>query len=178
MLAKKNVKHPNSLFALILIILIILSSISCKADSQIPDFSLKLIDGSYITKADISQKQKPYFFHFFSLSCPICKSELIDLKTIHNTNEYSVTVIAINIDPTETTEHLKTFQKNLQLPFNIAEFNNDLINKLKITEQSTKIGIDKFGNIIYRDGFGQGNSKKWIELFKKLDSSKTSDTLS
>ena len=32
-----------------------------------------------------------------------------------------------------------------------------------------KIGIDKFGNIIYRDGFGQGNSKKWIELFRKKD---------
>ena len=181
MLPKKNITSPNSLFALILIILIILSSISCKANnetySQIPDFSLKLIDGSYITKANISQKQQPYFFHFFSVTCPTCHSELIDLKTILDNNEYSVTVIAINVSPTNTTEHLKTFQENLQLPFNIAEFNNDLINKLKITEQSTKIGIDKFGNIIYRDGFGQGNSKKWIELFEKLDSSKHSDPL-
>jgi len=168
MLPKKNITPPNSLFALILIILIILSSISCKADnenySQIPDFSLKLIDGSYITKANISQKQQPYFFYFFTVTCPTCHSELIDLKTILDTNEYSVTVIAINVSPTITTERLKTFQENLQLPFNIAEFNNDLINKLKITEQSTKIG--------------QGKSKKWIELFEKLDSSKHSDPLS
>ena len=126
----------------------------------------------------VFQDFPPYFFHFFTVTCPTCHSELIDLKTILDTNEYSVTVIAINVSPTNTAEHLKTFQENLQLPFNIAEFNNDLINKLKITEQSTKIGIDKFGNIIYRDGFGQGNSKKWIELFEKLDSSKTSDTLS
>jgi len=185
MLPKKNITHSNSLFALILIILLILSSISCNANSviftsnnttenysQIPDFSLKLIDGSFITKSDFIEQQSPYFFHFFSSSCPKCHSELIDLKTILDTNEYSVTVIAINVSTTNTTEHLKTFQENLQLPFNIAEFNNDLIIKLKITEQSTKIAVDKSGNIIYRDGFGQGNPEQWIELFKELDTEK------
>jgi len=179
-------KQTNHFYSVLLLstILVILTVISCKSETtvnttndtneiypQIPDFSLNLIDGTNITKSYLTKQQTPYFFHFFSSSCPTCKSELMELKNVYEYKKYSVTVVAININPMVSNNHLKTFKEKLELPFNIAEFNSDLMTELSITERSTKIAVDISGNIIYRDSFGRGNYTQWIELFEKLDTS-------
>ena len=181
-----KLKQTNYFYSVLLLstILVILTVISCNSETtvnttndnneiypQIPDFSLTLIDGTNITKSDLTKQQTPYFFHFFSSSCPTCKSELMELENAYDSKKYSVTVIAVNINPMVSNDHLKTFKKNLELTYNIAEFNSDLMTQLNITERSTKIAVDTSGNIIYRDSFGRGNYTQWVELFEKLDTS-------
>ena len=91
------------------------------------------------------------------------------MKEIYPEFEDRVTFYAVGIDPFEDLDELESYRNRLGLPFPIAApVDNKMLVDLRVRQQSTKVAIDADGFIIYRAGYGSGNSQLWREVFRKL----------
>ena len=81
----------------------------------------------------------------------------------------SVDLYAIGQDLTEGIGRLEDHRAKEELPFPVAEVNNNVLRSLEIVRQSTKIAVDHNGVITYRAGFGDGESE-WPKVFAELAS--------
>ena len=53
----------------------------------------------------------------------------------------------------------------------MAEPQGNMLRELEVVSQSTKVGIDSRGVIIYRESFGQGGEAVWRGVFQDLAAS-------
>lgn len=80
-----------------------------------------------------------------------------------------VDLYAIGQDVTEGVGRLEDYRAREELPFPVAEVNNNVLRSLEIIRQSTKVAVDHNGVIVYRAGLGEGESE-WSKVFSDLAS--------
>ena len=81
-----------------------------------------------------------------------------------------VAFIAVGQDPTESLELLEKTRKQRDYPWPVAEPDRNLLLKLRVLQESTKIALDARGVIIYRRQ-GSGDKEEWTEVFRELAAS-------
>ena len=97
-----------------------------------------------------------------------CRSELQSLKDIYPSFASKVDFYAIGQSQVETIDQLEHDRIEQGYPWPIAKVENDVLKKLKVLHQSTKIALDHKGVILYRAGYGDGEGYKWREVFFNL----------
>ncbi len=80
----------------------------------------------------------------------------------------AVSLYAVNIDSFETLADLELFSEEFELPFPVVVPLDRMLADLRILSQSTKIGIDATGRIIYRGSYGKGGENDWRDVFSAL----------
>ena len=75
---------------------------------------------------------------------------------------------AIGVDPSETIDDLEQQRQREGFPWPVADPQGSMLRDMGVVQQSTKVGIDSRGVIIYRDGFGQGDEDTWRKAFQEL----------
>ena len=90
------------------------------------------------------------------------------LKKVYPAYADSVDFYAINVDPSDGLDDLAAFGEKEGYPWPIAQSDSDVLFKLHVTRQSTKIAFDENGVIVYRARMGDGDAEEWRSLFEDL----------
>ncbi len=80
----------------------------------------------------------------------------------------NVAIYAVGLDPLESPLELEQFRKEQGLQFPVAVPTSRMIADFRVLVQSTKVGIDGSGRIIYRDGYGKGGEDGFAEVIRNL----------
>jgi hypothetical protein len=83
----------------------------------------------------------------------------------------TVEFYAVGADPTESLNDLLIDQGRYLYPGIVSMPVGRMLRDLEVFSQSTKIGIDANGVIVYRAGYGRGGPAEWREVFQKLTAS-------
>ena len=82
----------------------------------------------------------------------------------------AVDFYAINVDPSDSLEDLENFGKNQGYPWPMADSDSEVLFKLHVTNQSTKVAFGADGIIVYREKMGGGGPDVWRGIFEELSS--------
>ncbi len=75
---------------------------------------------------------------------------------------------AVNVDLSDDLASITSFGIQQGYPWPVAQPDKDMLANLRITSQSVKIAFGRDGVIVYRDGYGKGDSGEWREVFQQL----------
>ncbi len=70
----------------------------------------------------------------------------------------------------ETLDRLVSNQNREGYPGEVAEPSGNMLTDFRVLKQSTKVGIDTSGTIVYRAGFGDVGADGWQGVFEGLAS--------
>ena len=90
------------------------------------------------------------------------------LKEVYPEFAESVNFYAITVDPFDDAESLERFRENEGYPWPLARTESDLLFKLHVTQQSTKVAFGSDGIIIYREKMGGGDAETWRKILQQL----------
>ena len=93
------------------------------------------------------------------------------MKEIYPEFADDFTFYAVGTDPSERLDKLEAYREQEGHPWLVAAATGTMLKDLKVLVQSTKIGLDSQGVIIYRDGYGQGDEETWRQVFQELAAS-------
>ena len=68
----------------------------------------------------------------------------------------------------ESTSTLEKDRQQEGYPWVVSEPVGNMLREMKVLVQSTKVGIDSRGVIVYRAGYGQGREDDWRQVFQDL----------
>ena len=88
-----------------------------------------------------------------------------DIGTDYNDR---VAFYIVGTDPSETIERLEADRERLDLPWQAAYADEDMLDSLRIYTQASKIAISGDGTITHRYGIGKGDYESWGDLFKDI----------
>ena len=137
-----------------------------KVGDRVPEFSVRLADGSTVGSASLVSTKKPAFLYFFATWCPTCRAELTRMRDVYPDYAGQVAFFLVGVDPTESLDQLEKTREERNYPWPVAEPLDDMLKELRVFRESAKIAIDANGVIIYRTG--GGDSGLWAEVFSKL----------
>lgn len=140
-------------------------SISIVKNKIAPNFSLTSIDGSVINFESNNDTIKPKFLFFLSKYWGTCRSELRSLIPIYSKYSNNIDFLIISIEQNESKLDLKNFATKENHPWEIFSADKKTMESLNVTQQSTKIFINKKNEIIYKGNYGEGSISEWTELF-------------
>ena len=92
------------------------------------------------------------------------------MKKVYPEYAADVDFYAINVDPSDGLDDLAAFGEKEGYPWPIAQSDSDVLFKLHVTRQSTKIAFDTNGVIVYRARMGDGDADEWRGIFEELSS--------
>lgn len=130
-----------------------------------PNFTLDSINENTINYASNTPNSKPKFLFFFSRFWGKCRSELRSLIPLYSLYSDNIEFLIISIEQNELKSELKTFSIEQNYPWEIFSADKETLKSLNVTQQSTKIFIDKKNKIIYKADYGKGSASEWTELF-------------
>ena len=90
------------------------------------------------------------------------------MKDIYPAFADKVNFYAISQSEVETMDQLEHDRIKQGYPWPIAKVDGDVLKKLKVLQQSTKIALDHQGVILYRGGYAEGGVDKWREVLSNL----------
>ena len=79
-----------------------------------------------------------------------------------------VAIYIVGTDPSESIEKLESDRERLDLPWQTAYADEDMLETLRIYAQASKIAIGGDGTITHRYGIGKGDYESWDALFKDI----------
>ena len=82
----------------------------------------------------------------------------------------SVGLYVVGSNFTQTLERLVNNQNREGYPGEVAEPSSNMLTDFRVLKQSTKVGIDATGAIVYRAGFGDVGGDGWQGVFEDLAS--------
>ena len=90
------------------------------------------------------------------------------MKNVYPEFADRVDFYAIGQSPFESIEILESDREKEGYPWPVAEINPDVLKKLNVLQQSTKIVLDHQGIITYRAGYADGGPSEWRRIFIDL----------
>jgi peroxiredoxin len=153
----------------ILLLAIFLNFAFAKAQTELPQLSLRNIKGKKINVQELS-KDKPVVFSFWATWCTPCMRELdaINEQYSEKQEEFGFELIAIATDDSRTKPRVKTEAMGRNWPYEILlDTKNEIIRSLGNPQIPLTL-IVKNNKIVYRhSSFTPGAELELFEEFKK-----------
>ena len=143
----------------------------CQAQSKMPDYQLKDINGKTVNVSQLDNEGNPVVVCFFATWCKPCQREL---QAIHENypdwqDETGVKVVAISIDQAQDANKVKPLVDGYGWEYDvILDPNSDLKRALGINLIPYALVLDGNGNIVYtHTGYVDGGEEELYEVVKK-----------
>lgn len=163
------IKYTLTLFAVIFTTLVF-SQTTDSTTSELPDISLKNIDGEDINFSDYGKNGKITIISFWATWCKPCIRELKNVSDLLDEwiEAYDVEMVAVSVDDTRNIAKVKPFVAGRGWDFQVLlDPNGDLQRAMNVVNPPVTFLVDKDGKIIYTHvGYVDGDEYELEEKIK------------
>lgn len=153
-------------------ILFLLTVVVQTAFAQLPQVTLKDINGKAVRLDTLSNGGKPIIIDFFATWCKPCNRELSAICEVYDDwqEETGVRLIAISIDQAHHINKVKPLVDQLGWPYEVLlDPNNELKQALSVQLIPYTLIVDGKGKIVYKhSGYVDGEEDELFEEVKKI----------
>ena len=159
-------------FSVFVLLLITVQSVF----AQLPQVTLKTMDGKAVRVDTLSNGGKPFIIDFFATWCKPCNRELDAISEGYADwqEETGVKIFAVSIDQGQNINKVKPLVDNHGWEYDVLlDPNGDLKRAFGIQMIPYVLIVDGQGNIVYRHaGYTDGEETELIEKVKEVMSGK------
>lgn len=159
-------------FSVFVLLLITVQSVF----AQLPQVTLKTMDGKAVRVDTLSNGGKPFVIDFFATWCKPCNRELDAISEVYADwqEETGVKIFAVSIDQGQNINKVKPLVDNHGWEYDVLlDPNGDLKRAFGIQMIPYVLIVDGQGNIVYRHaGYTDGEETELIEKVKEVMSGK------
>lgn len=141
------------------------------AQDQLPQASIKTIDGQNVEFQDIVKEDKITIISFWATWCAPCKKELDAIADLYEIwqEQYNVELIAISVDDARAAAKVNPMVAEKGWPFRVyIDTNQSLMRSLHFQTVPYTILVDQSGKIVYNhSGYLPGDE---LDLEEKVAS--------
>ena len=155
----------------ILFVLVVLVVGVTSAWAQLPQVTLKTMDGKAVRVDTLSNGGKPFIIDFFATWCKPCNRELDAISEVYADwqEETGVKIFAVSIDQAQNIHKVKPLVDNHGWEYDVLlDPNSDLRRAFGIQNIPYVLLVDGQGNIVYRHmGYTDGEETELIEKIRE-----------
>ena len=155
-----------------LIAVLILVTVCATSYAQLPQVTLKNLDGKTITTDTLNNGGKPFIISFFALWCKPCIRELKAIADVYDEwqQETGVKLFAVSIDEAQNAQKVKPLVNQNGWEYEVLlDPNSDFKRALGINMIPAVFIFDGNGKIVEsRNGYTDGSENHLIEKVKAL----------
>ena len=155
----------------ILFVLVVLVVGVTSAWAQLPQVTLKTMDGKAVRVDTLSNGGKPFIIDFFATWCKPCNRELDAISEVYADwqEETGVKIFAVSIDQAQNIHKVKPLVDNHGWEYDVLlDPNSDLRRAFGIQNIPYVLLVDGQGNIVYRHmGYTDGEETELIEKVRE-----------
>lgn len=155
----------------ILFLLVLLMVGVTSAWAQLPQVTLKTMDGKAVRVDTLSNGGKPFIIDFFATWCKPCNRELDAISEVYADwqEETGVKIFAVSIDHAQNIHKVKPLVDNHGWEYDVLlDPNSDLRRAFGIQNIPYVLLVDGQGNIVYRHmGYTDGEETELIEKVRE-----------
>ena len=144
--------------------------------AQLPQVTLKTMDGKAVRVDTLSNGGKPFIIDFFATWCKPCNRELDAISEVYADwqEETGVKIFAVSIDQGQNINKVKPLVDNHGWEYDVLlDPNGDLKRAFGIQMIPYVLIVDGQGNIVYRHaGYTDGEETELIEKVREVMSDK------
>ena len=144
--------------------------------AQLPQVTLKTMDGKAVRVDTLSNGGKPFIIDFFATWCKPCNRELDAISEVYADwqEETGVKIFAVSIDQGQNINKVKPLVDNHGWEYDVLlDPNGDLKRAFGIQMIPYVLIVDGQGTIVYRHaGYTDGEETELIEKVKEVMSGK------
>lgn len=141
-------------------------------DKELPNISIKNVDGKLINIQDYAKNGKITILSFFATWCTHCSKELKNISDLYEdwVSQYNLELVAISIDNSRNVAKVKPFVNGLGLDFEVLlDSNEDLKRAMNVTQIPFTFLINKEGKVVYsHSGYAEGDEYTLEEEIQKI----------
>ena len=141
------------------------------AFAQLPQVTLKTMDGKAVRVDTLSNGGKPFIIDFFATWCKPCNRELDAISEVYADwqEETGVKIFAVSIDQAHNINKVKPLVDNHGWEYDVLlDPNGDLKRAFGIQNIPYVLLVDGQGNIVYRHmGYNEGEEAELIEKVRE-----------
>lgn len=153
------------------IVLVVLMAVVQIAFAQLPQVTLKDINGMAVRLDTLSNGGKPIIIDFFATWCKPCNRELSAISEVYDQwqSETGVRLIAVSIDQAHHINKVKPLVDQLGWPYEVLlDPNSELKRALGVQLIPYTLIVDGNGKIVYKhSGYVDGEEDELFEEVKK-----------
>lgn len=154
----------------IILFIAILASVQT-VSAQLPQVTLKDINGKTVRLDTLSNGGKPIIIDFFATWCKPCNRELSAISEVYDNwqEETGVRLIAVSIDQAHHINKVKPLVDQLGWPYEVLlDPNSELKQALGVQLIPYTLIVDGKGKIVYKhSGYVDGEEDELLEEVKK-----------
>lgn len=140
--------------------------------AQLPQVTLKDINGKSVRLDTLSNGGKPIIIDFFATWCKPCNRELSAISEVYDQwqSETGVRLIAVSIDQAHHINKVKPLVDQLGWPYEVLlDPNSELKRALGVQLIPYTLIVDGDGKIVYKhSGYVDGEEEELFEQVKKI----------
>lgn len=154
-----------------ILLLVLLTAFCAPIKAQLPQITLKSIDGKSVRLDTISNNDKPIIVSFFATWCKPCNRELSAINEVYDEwqKETGVKLIAISIDQAQNVNKVKPLVDANGWKYEVLlDPNGEVRRAVGAQMIPFVLVLDKNKNIVYKhSGYADGSENELYEKVKE-----------
>ena len=150
----------------------IVAGLQAQQKSDLPNVTIKNMQGKEVNVAKINNDGKPFVMTFWATWCGPCVKEHNALDEVYQEwkDETGVKIFAVSIDDSRTTAKVKPFVDGKGWDFEVLlDVNKDLARAMNVSNPPHTFLFDGDGKIVYQHtGYVDGSEEDLYEEILKL----------
>ena len=146
--------------------------LGAKAQSELPNVTLKNLDGEAVNITELHNDGKPFVMTFWATWCAPCVKEHNALSEVYQDwqEETGVKIFAVTIDDSRSTPRIKPFVEGKGWEFDVLlDVNKDLARAMNVSNPPHTFLFDGNGKVVYQHtGYVDGAEEELYEEILKL----------
>ena len=161
----------KKLFALLIAVMVVIG-LHAQQKSDLPNVTIKNLQGKDVNIAKLSNNGKPFVITFWATWCGPCIKEHNALDEVYSDwqKETGVKIFAVSIDDSRTTAKVKPFVEGQGWEVEVLlDVNKDLARAMNVSNPPHTFLFDGSGQIVYQHtGYFDGAEEDLYEEILKL----------